>query len=212
MRLLELFCGTKSVSHAMQEHFTEVVSVDILDKFNPSYVADVLTWNYAQFPSGYFDVIWASPPCTEYSKAKTRGIRNFLLADSIVQRTIEILDYFKPDKWFLENPESGKLKDREFMLGIPFVDVDYCQYGKDYRKRTRIWTNVEYKGRLCDKNTCTKIKDGKHLLSCGNGYTHSVKTSSIYSGRKYTERIIPKEEKYTIPSQLIQELFTAPVS
>ncbi len=209
MRLLELFAGTKSVSKALQNQFDEIISVDILQKFNPSFVADILTWNYKQYPEGYFDVIWASPPCTEYSKAKTRGERNFLLADSIVKKTIEILEYFKPDKWFLENPESGKLKDREFMLGIPFVDVDYCQYGKDYRKRTRIWTNIEYTGKLCNKTTCSKIKDGKHLMSCGNGYTHDTKTTSIYSGKKYTERIMSIEEKYSIPSQLIIELFAA---
>ena len=40
------------------------------DKFKPTVVADILLWDYTVFPSGHFDVVWASPPCTEYSRAK----------------------------------------------------------------------------------------------------------------------------------------------
>jgi hypothetical protein len=208
MRLLELFSGTGSVRKAVGAQFDEIVSIDILDKFIPSECCDILQWNYKKYPSGYFDCIWASPPCTEYSKAKTRGVRNFQLADSIVQRTIEIIDYFQPDKWFIENPESGKLKDRDFMLGIPFYDVDYCCYGKEYRKRTRIWTTIEgFEPKLCDPTTCPMMIDGRHKMSCGNGYTHDTKTDSKYSGRKYTNEVVSKDEKYSIPAKLIQDLF-----
>jgi hypothetical protein len=207
MKLLELFSGTGSVRKAVGERFSEVVSIDILQKFNPTECCDILEWDYTQYSSGYFDVIWASPPCTEYSKAKTQGERNFVLADSIVKRTLEIIEYFSPMVWFIENPQTGKLKDREFMLGIPYIDVDYCQYGKAYRKRTRIWTNIEYDGKLCNKESCPAVVNGRHKLSCGNGYSHSNKTESKYSGQKYTDRAIPKEEKYSIPTLLIQELF-----
>jgi len=207
MKLLELFSGTGSVRKAVGEKFDEVLSIDILEKFNPTVCCDIIQWDYRQYPPGYFDVIWASPPCTEYSKAKTRGVRNFELADSIVKRTLEIIDYFRPEKWYIENPESGKLKDREFMMGIPFYDVDYCCYGKDYRKRTRIWTNVDgFDPKLCNPETCPKMVNGCHKMSCGNGYTHNRKTKSIYSGRKYTESVLSKDEKYTIPEALIRDL------
>ena len=49
---------------------------------------DILNWDYKQFPVGYFDVIWASPPCTEYSTCKTTGVQNIALANSIVNRTL----------------------------------------------------------------------------------------------------------------------------
>ena len=208
MRLLELFSGTGSVSKAVGDQFEEVVSVDILPSFQPSICVDILTWDYTEYPQDFFHTIWASPPCTEYSKAKTQGVRNYALADSIVKRTLEIIDYFEPVRWFIENPQTGKLKEREFMDGIPFYDVDYCQYGKPYRKRTRIWTNVEgFEARLCNPATCSQMVDGRHKMSCGNGYTSDVKTQSKYSGRKYTEMSLSKEEKYAIPEQLIRELF-----
>lgn len=209
MRLLELFSGTKSVSKAVGHLYDEIVSVDILNKNKPTIWTDILLWDYRIYSPGYFDAIWASPPCTEYSKAKTKGIRDIELANSIVKRTLEIIEYFKPDKWFIENPETGMLKDQDFMLGIPFYDVDYCQYGKEYRKRTRIWTLKDnFNARICNKNTCTKMIGKRHISSCGNGYSNDTKTSSIYSGRKYTNRTIAKDEKYSIPENLIVELFT----
>ena len=208
MRLLELFSGTKSISKAIGHLYDEVISVDILNNNNPTHCVDILQWDYKQYPTGYFDAIWASPPCTEYSMAKTVGIRNLDLANNIVRRTLEIIQYFNPDKWFIENPATGLLKHQEFMEGIPYYDVDYCQYGMDYRKRTRIWTmKSNFEGKLCNKETCSKVVNNRHIASCGNGYTNDVKTTSKYSGRKYTNRIIRQHEKYVIPQQLIKDLF-----
>jgi hypothetical protein len=208
MRLLELFSGTKSVSKAVGHLYEEIISLDVLNKNNPTIVCDILSWDYKQYPQGHFDAIWASPPCTEYSKAKTVGIRNLDLANNIVKRTLEIIQYFNPDKWFIENPATGLLKNQEFMEGIPYYDVDYCQYGKDYRKRTRIWTmNTNFEPKLCNKKTCTKVVNNKHIASCGNGYSSDIKTTSKYSGTKYTNKLVTKDEKYSIPEQLIKDLF-----
>lgn len=55
-RLLELFSGTKSVSKAIGSRYTEIVSVDILEKFQPSVVSDILSWNYKIYPPGHFDL------------------------------------------------------------------------------------------------------------------------------------------------------------
>ncbi len=44
--------------------------------------------------------------------------------------------------FFIENPHSGKLKNRGLLDEIPMQVVDYCKYGKPYRKRTAIWTNT----------------------------------------------------------------------
>jgi len=52
MRCLEVFCGTKSVSKALPADW-EVVSVDILAKFQPTILAGVVTWDFAAaFPPG----------------------------------------------------------------------------------------------------------------------------------------------------------------
>ena len=63
-------------------------------------------------------------------------------ADKLVLKTLEIINYFNPELWFLENPQTGNLKTRSIMKDISFYDVDYCMYSDwGYKKRTRIWTN-----------------------------------------------------------------------
>ena len=63
-RLLELFCGTKSVGRAFEAAGWEVVSLDIVSKFEPTILCDIRSWDYTTFP-GHFDMVWASPVCTE---------------------------------------------------------------------------------------------------------------------------------------------------
>lgn len=86
---------------------------------------------------------------------------------------------------------------------IPYYDIDYCQYSDwGYRKRTRIWTNVEdFKPLICPGiNKCSQmIPDTKcHKISGGN--------SNVSVGiRKHAT----KELLYRIPSNLIISLFQA---
>jgi len=194
MRLLELFSGTGSVRKAVGTRFDETVSIDILQKFKPTEVTNILDWDYRKYPTGHFDVIWASPPCTQYSIAKSQGVRDIEGANAIVKRTLEIIEYFKPRLWFMENPQTGLLKKQDVVKDIPFYDVDYCQYGMLYRKRTRIWTNkVGFTPKLCDRRTCPGMNGTRHRLSCGNA--------------NQVERPTTLVERYSIPSQLIVELF-----
>ena len=89
MKLLELFSGTKSVGRVAEQLGYNVISLD--RDLEADIKCDILNWDYKQFPVGYFDVIWASPPCTEYSTCKTTEVRNIALANSIVNRTLEKL-------------------------------------------------------------------------------------------------------------------------
>jgi len=196
MRLLELFCGTKSVSNAIGSHFDEIVSVDILSKFQPTICSDILLWDFTIYPPNHFDAIWASPPCTQYSKAKTRGVRDITGANAIVRKTLEIIQYFNPAKWFIENPDTGKLKEQDFMNDLPFVVYDYCRFGFQYRKRTRFWTNMIRDSALClGANACPGMIGKKHRNSCGNGTA------------MYTTDAVSLHDKYSIPEHLIQHLF-----
>jgi hypothetical protein len=80
-----------------------------------------------------------------YSIARTRAKtpRDFELADSIVQRTLDIIYELAPLGWLMENPQTGYLRTRDVIVGLPFRDVCYCRYSDGinhrYRKCTRLW-------------------------------------------------------------------------
>ena len=144
-RLLELFSGTGSIGKAFREAGWVVVSLDMDPKARATITADFMGWDWTQFASKYFDCIWASPPCTEYSIAKTTGKpREMEKADKIVQRTLECIQYFMPKTWFMENPQTGYLKGRAVVQGLRYKDVSYCVFGYPYKKPTRIWSNSEW--------------------------------------------------------------------
>ena len=194
MKLLELFSGTGSVGKVAINFGIHVTSLD--RDMNADIKTDIMNWNYQQFPPQHFDIIWASPPCTEYSRAKTIGVRKIQESNEIVLRVLEIINYFDPIFYMIENPQSGLLKNQTFMDDLPFNDVDYCKYGMKYRKRTRNWNNIygwEPKP-LCKKD-CGNIVDGKHVEHAQRGPSGSNKIR-----HKQTEL-------YMIPSDLLTENF-----
>ena len=61
----------------------------------------------SEIPQRLFDIVVASPPCTEYSAAKTTGVRKEEeLADPLVKKALEIIQYFSPPVWWLETPRN----------------------------------------------------------------------------------------------------------
>ena len=107
MRLLELFSGTGSIGRVFESRGWEVRSLDILP--GATITSNILDWDYKIHPPGYFDFVRASPPCTQYSVARTmaKTPRDFEGADAIVRRTLEIIEYFHPGGWLMENPQTG---------------------------------------------------------------------------------------------------------
>ena len=177
MRLLELFSGTGSVGKPWKEAGHEVISVDVDGRFGADIVEDILQLSYCKLQVP--DVIWSSPPCQMYARCRTRAKTppNFALADSLVVKALEIIQYFQrlnPDLiWFLENGDSTLLWGREVAKDLSnYVRLDYCQYGTSYRKRTRIAhsENLQWTPRpLCDPKICSQVVDGRHILTAQQG-------------------------------------------
>ena len=94
----------------------------------------------------------------------------------------------------------GTLKHQDFMKDLPYCIVDYCCYAEwGCRKRTRIWTNVPYKGRLCGgEGICINMRGKKHKLSMG---TFQKDQPAIGNGAD-------RRDRYRIPPDLIRDLFT----
>ena len=192
-RLLELFCGTKSIGRAFQAAGWEVVSLDIVSKFEPTILCDIRSWDYTQFPPGHFDMVWASPVCTEYSRALTMRPRRLEEGDALVLRALEIMAHFDPLMWVIENPATGLLKTRPFMERLPWVDVTYCKYGTPYRKQTRLWTNMRWR---------PSREDGRHLRGAQGG-------PRLMGGLREKVRGQSRELLYSIPTALCEEIASA---
>ena len=197
-RMLDLFSGTGSVGSLFKNAGWEVVS---LDRDSPAtHRVDILDWDYKEaYEPKHFQFIWASPPCTEYSIAKTVGVRNLSVANEIVKRTLEIIRYFEPTFYVIENPQTGLLRKQSFMEGLPFRDVDYCKYGMAYRKRTRLWNNLfSWSPRpLCGKD-CGNIEDGRHKETAQH---------HAHTGRN--EKSHTQKQLYALPSELVNEIRSA---
>ena len=200
MKLLELFSGTKSVGKVAEQLGYEVVSLDLKDA---DINIDILNWDYHQYQPKHFDVIWASPPCTEYSIAKSTGVRKIEEANQIVERTLNIIEYLNPKYYIIENPQTGLLKKQWFMYGMPYIDIDYCKYGMPYRKRTRLWNNVfNWKPRPLCKKDCNSMVGNKH----------KAEAQRMPSGKKQDwgdQPLFGLSDLYVIPSDLIYEIFNS---
>lgn len=206
MTCLDLFSGTGSVSSQLISRGYNTITLD--RDMEADIKTDILNWNYKEYEPNTFKFIWASPPCTEYSSAKTTAPRKIEEANKIVERTLEILNYFKPEFYIIENPQTGLLKKQDFMQELDYIDVDYCKYGYPYRKRTRLWTNFKDKLEHTLRPLCKK--------DCGSmdeaGKRHIAEAQRMPSGKSAGWGNRPRFEQselYRIPEKLINNVIDA---
>lgn len=156
MKVLDLFCGTKSIAKAFEAKGHEVYTVDWDKRFEPTLAADIgklTAEDVIDLCGGVPDVIWASPDCTTYSVAAISTHRRREASgslspvtdyakkcDEINKHLIALIQELNPRHWFIENPVGG-LRKMDFMQNLPRHTVTYCQYGERRQKPTDIWTN-----------------------------------------------------------------------
>jgi len=199
MKLLELFKGTGSVGKVAKRMGYTVMSVDILDKYYPDIVADILEWDYKKFhnETGFVpDLLWASPPCNTFSPlayplkerntktAKPKSARA-KQGTEILYRTLEIIKYFQKINpklvYVVENPR-GMMRLDEKIQQLPFRNTTlYCLYEDVRRKPTDFFNNVDLDLHPPDVSACK----GKKLISVVE---------------------LPLDKRYAIPAKLVRTI------
>tara|TARA_R110002126_G_scaffold18662_4_gene71102 strand:+ start:2175 stop:3119 length:945 start_codon:yes stop_codon:yes gene_type:complete len=202
--VLELFSGTHSWGKELHKKFN-VVSLD-RDiggecplksgyKSDTHIQEDILTWDYKVYKPNHFYLITASPVCSMWSnlrntwigrKLKEHGdtiITKEILQQDIdnygkpmVDKMIEIIEYFKPKYYVIENPHSSKMRhyiDEAYPnYASKCAIASYCKYSDwGYEKKTRFWTNIPYTPLICKKD-------------CDNIITIKTQKGAIHKGKK----------------------------
>jgi len=156
MKVLELFAGSRSFSKVAEKMGMTTFTTDYKDFDKIDLVIDILDLDNDLLMEKLFqkgidnvDIIWASPPCTYFSVASighhwhkdhTPKTEQAKLGVKIVQKTLDIINFLKPEFYFIENPR-GKLRKLDVVKGVPRTTVCYCQYGDTRLKPTDIWTD-----------------------------------------------------------------------
>ena len=183
----------------LEDHGYAVFSVDWDPKWKPDLVINVLRWKYKEwFQPGDFDIVAASPPCTEYSAAMTTRPRRLKDADRVVRQTRKIIEYLQPRLWWIENPRHGKLQERAVVQDLKYIDLDYCMFEQwGYHKPTRFWVPRSMANKedvLCRGNCPNMVEDDeghrRHRVQIGGR-----------SGQRAR-----KEQAYRIPRGIIEYL------
>jgi hypothetical protein len=228
VNVFEGFSGTHSVGKVCKELGWNVISVD--NELPATHQEDIMTFDYKQYPKDYFDIVWCSPPCVAYSNLQScwlnrmkkdglyteeKMIKEMDEADKLVLKSLEIISYFRPKLWFIENPMRGRLKDRLIMDGLPFYNVSYCKYSDwGYQKHTRIWTNkVGWTPLFCKYDCDNLATPTKHKAKVA--LVHSQETNKARNTIQRPHKIdsggknngTDKLDRYRVPPKLIYSLF-----
>ena len=172
MRILELFSGTGSLAKVARAQGHEVVTLDICPRHSPTICTNILEWDPSAYPPDRFDYVHASVPCENYSICKTTGgERSLELADSLVEKTLQIFAYFSSACWTVENPATSLLWKRAVARPLleQIAKTSYCRYGYPYRKNT--WFANNFQLELCAPcdGTCGQMVGRKHRQHAQRG-------------------------------------------
>jgi len=156
-RMLDLGAGLGGASEAFLRAGWEVVRIDINDALEDvpeMQIMDILELQEPFLLNGGagFDFIWGSPDCTDYSLAYNakgpraiREGREFQPDNRLVEKMKEIIDYYDPQYWVIENVRGAsrifskilnapprQIVGPYFFWGLfPFIDADDYVRGRE---------------------------------------------------------------------------------
>lgn len=106
LRMLDLFAGLGGASSAMKQLGWQVDTLDV-GPFPLTWQQDIRTFHPR---TDYYDFVWASPPCTEFSRESMPWCRTGNAPDmSLVHEALRVVEEAQPTYWALENVR-GSLK------------------------------------------------------------------------------------------------------
>jgi len=180
-RILEVFCGNKSISNIFKDNGYEVYTIDIDQRFNPTECIDILDFDYKKFDPNYFDYLHFSPPCqymsqnqqTWIGRHKGKGDKKYLFtkehlennlleSDKLLYRCVDIINYFTDAKFTIENPHHTKFNS---MFSRDIFDYDYticnyCMYNHQLKKPTIFYNNFNLDLQKCSREHLhTRFRD-----------------------------------------------------
>jgi hypothetical protein len=145
---------------------------------------DIMTWKYREIPRERVRGILAAPPCThiagsgaQYWPAKDRDGRT-REAVKLVRKTLEIIRYFNPKFWAIENP-VGRMNTiiPEIAAFGPWYFNPY-EFGDAYTKKTGLWG--KFKMPLKDPVKPKKTtKHGSWVMALGGSSDRTKEIRSI---------------------------------
>jgi len=129
MKMLDLFSGLGGASQAFKSSGWQVTRVDISLKFKPDICADLLN---NPIKKNYYDFIWCSPPCIEFSRSFLPWIQDSTAPSlKLFQASLQIIQEFQPKFWCIENVKGAVKWFKPFAGNFNFCINPYY-----------FWTNV----------------------------------------------------------------------
>ncbi|MBI5945361.1 MAG: DNA cytosine methyltransferase [Chloroflexi bacterium] len=124
--MLDLFSGLCGASSAFRDAGWTVYTADINPEFNPDFCVDLANWSFPFELS--VDLVWASPPCTYFSRYIQRGVfKNEPLPDmTLYNASCRIIQELQPKYYCIENVRGA----------VPFFGRGYRSYGSFF-----LWGN-----------------------------------------------------------------------
>ncbi len=168
-KMLDLFCGTKSMAKAFERAGWETYTVDWEREFEPTLCCDVNTLTVEkiiELCDGVPDFVHMSPDCTSYSVAaifhhrkqnkdtgELEAVTDYAkFCDKTNAYIIDlIVNKLKPKFYTIENPRAA-MRKMSFVKNLPRYTTTYCQWGDTRMKPTDVWTNIPNPNFPCCKN------------------------------------------------------------
>ena len=175
MKILELFCGLGGWSKGFAELGHECIGIDIKDLGYPyKFIkADLFDW----LPKEKYDIVLASPPCTEFSIAKKWGwgTQDERQGLDLIYRTFYLIELIKPKYYIVEN-----VKGLGEFLHPPNHKIRYIRHKAG--KWAYLWTNFKEPGffpemiqyETHDMTHAKKVKRGLIPIQVSRAYANMI--------------------------------------